>query len=47
MSVKSVRGKECDIDGTFSRYLSNNSISDCTNHATLFIRDNHIHEWKD
>ena len=44
MSFRIVRGKECDINGIFSRYLSKNSILECINHATRFIRDNHIDE---
>ena len=47
MSFKIVRGQECDHKGTFLRYSSSNSVSDCIDHATDFIRDNHLEEWMD
>ena len=47
MSVKSVRGKECDINGTFSRCLSSNAIFECREHATDFILHNHLYEYMD
>ena len=47
MSFRIVKGKECDINGIFSGYLSQNSILECINHAFDFIRDNHIEEWMD
>ena len=47
MSFRIVKGKECDIIGIFSRYLSQYSILGCTNRATRFIRNNHIDEWMD
>ena len=45
MPVKSVRGKECDINGTFLGYLSSNAILECIDHATDFILHNRLSEY--
>ena len=47
MSVKSVRGKICDINGTFSRFSSSNAIFECIDRATDFILHNHLYEFMD
>ena len=46
MSVKSVRGKICDING-FLHFSSSNAIFECIDRATDFILHNNLYEFLD